>query len=94
MQLLTNFATGSSPHYYATLHLLYNIGEKTYFTNSGINFFLYVMSGKKFRSDLVRFLGCLKCKLTPDVTMSDSCDFRTMTSSVSNDVTVVREPTY
>ena len=94
VQLLTNFATGSSSHYYATLHLLYNIGEKTYFTNNGINFFLYVMSGKKFRSDLVRFLGCLKCKQTPDVTVSNSCDFRIMTSSVSKDVTIVREPTY
>ena len=87
VQLVTNFGNGSSSHYYATLHLLYNIGEKTYFTNNGINFFLYVMSGKKFRSDLARFLGCTKCKQMPDVVASDSRDFGTMTSSVPNDVT-------
>ena len=47
-----NFYTGYSPHYYAGLHLLDQLGEKTLYTNHGINFFLYVMSGQKFRTDL------------------------------------------
>ena len=37
---------------YAGLHLFYHAGQKSYFTDHGINFFLYVMSGKKFRTDL------------------------------------------
>ena len=41
-----NFYSGNTPYYYAGLHLFYQIGEKTYYTNHGINFFLYVMSGK------------------------------------------------
>ena len=47
-----NFNNGYSPHYYAGLHLLDQLGEKTLYTNHGINFFLYVMSGQKFRTDL------------------------------------------
>ena len=47
-----NFFPGNTPHYYAGLHLLYQVGEKTLYSNHGINFFLYVMSGRKFRADL------------------------------------------
>ena len=47
-----NFSSGNTPHYYAGLHLFYHVGEKAYYTNHGINFFLYVISGQKFRSDL------------------------------------------
>ena len=47
-----NFYIGNTPHYYAGLHLFYQIGEKAFYTNHGINFFLYVMSGQKFRTDL------------------------------------------
>ena len=47
-----NFSTGNTPYYYAGLHLFYQIGEKAYYTNHGINFFLYVISGQKFRADL------------------------------------------
>ena len=47
-----NFYSGNTPYYYAGLHLFYHVGQKSYFTNHGINFFLYVMFGKKFRTDL------------------------------------------
>ena len=47
-----NFSSGDTPFYYAGLHLIYQIGEKCYYTNHGINFFLYVVSGQKFRTDL------------------------------------------
>ena len=47
-----NFYSANTPYYYAGLHLFYQIGEKSFYTNHGINFFLYVMSGQKFRSDL------------------------------------------
>ncbi len=38
--------------------LLYHISNKLYSTNSGINFFLYCISGQKFRSDLKELLCC------------------------------------
>ena len=47
-----NFSSGNTPYYYAGLHLFYQIGEKSLYSNHGVNFFLYVMSGQKFRSDL------------------------------------------
>ena len=47
-----NVPNQNTPHYYASFHLCFQVGEKTYYTNHGINFFLYVMSGKKFRTDL------------------------------------------
>ena len=53
-----NFYQGSTPYYHAGFYLFYNIGEKTYYTNSGINFFFYVMSGQKFRSDLMTLFKC------------------------------------
>ena len=46
------FYTGNTPYYHAGLFLYYQISEKTYITNHGINFFLYVISGQKFRRDL------------------------------------------
>ena len=39
---------------FAVFFLFYNIAHKMYYTNYGINFFLYVMSGRKFRSDLIK----------------------------------------
>ena len=46
------FYKGHSAKYYAGLHLLDQVGGKLYYTNHGINFFLYVISGQKFRTDL------------------------------------------
>ena len=37
----------------AGYYLFYHIGQKAFYTNNGINFFLYVASGKKFRGDLL-----------------------------------------
>ena len=43
----------SSPKLYAGFHLFSAIGRRSYFTNFGINFYLYVISGQKFRNDLI-----------------------------------------
>ena len=48
-----NFSNGSTPYYYAALHLFFQVEEATYISNHGINFFLYVISGQKFRTDLL-----------------------------------------
>ena len=46
------FDQTESPKAFAGYYLFYNIGQTTYYTNNAINFFLYVISGQKFRTDL------------------------------------------
>ena len=47
-----------SPKAYAAYNFFVEIASKAYYTNYGINFFFYVMSGQKFRADLVRLVTC------------------------------------
>ena len=51
-----------SAYSFAGFFLFHNVGQKTYYTNYGINFFLYVISGQKFRTDLVNLFKICKCK--------------------------------
>ena len=44
----------ATPQRFAQYYLFYNVAQKLRFTNHGINFFFYVISGKKFRTDLVK----------------------------------------
>ena len=44
----------SSPKAYAEFYLFMNFAKETFCTNSAINFYLYVISGQKFRSDLLK----------------------------------------
>lgn len=37
---------------FAEFQLFYSVSQKLYYTNYGINFYLYVLSGHKFRTDL------------------------------------------
>ena len=55
------FVKIDSPEKYATLMLFYHITNKLYFSNNGINFFLYCISGQKFRNDLKDIL-CQRIK--------------------------------
>ena len=48
----------SSPSDVASFILLYHITNKLIFTNSAVNFFLYSLSGSKFRSETLRLLMC------------------------------------
>ena len=41
-----------SPKLYVRFYLSSAIGSRSYYTNFGINFYLYVISGQKFRRDL------------------------------------------
>ena len=56
----TNFAKQDTPFNYASFLLFYHVSQKLYHTNNGINFFLYCISGQKFRNDLKEILGCNK----------------------------------
>ena len=67
---LISFGMGSTPSSLATFYLVYHIGEKSYYTNYAINFFLYVISGQKFRTDLIKLFPC--CKETPNNTLTHS----------------------
>ena len=81
------FTSGTTPYFYASYHLFYNVGEKVYYTNHGVNFFLYVMSGHKFRNDLLKLLRCQNSKH-----LLDSIDGNTITSSISSKSNTHREP--
>ena len=48
----------ASPATFATYYIFYSFAQKAHHSNHGINFFLYVISGTKFRTDLLRLLKC------------------------------------
>ena len=52
--LYINFFTGSTPSFFAGQHLFFHVSEKLFYTSHGINLFLYVLSGQKFRADLIK----------------------------------------
>ena len=49
-----------TPKLFAGYYLFYNVAQKMQFTNHGINFFLYVTSGQKFRKDLRKLFPTMK----------------------------------
>ena len=57
------------PSYFAGCYLFYQISEKTIYTNHGINFFLFVISGQNFRTDLKTFLTCGKTQRNKKLTL-------------------------
>ena len=69
-----------SPEKFAEFYLFYNFAHKLYYTNYGINFFLYVISGKKFRSDLVKLFRKNSTK-----TGENSVDRNTVCSTIELD---------
>ena len=44
----------TTPKVYAGYLLFHSLGQKLHYTNFGINFYLYVISGQKFRNDLLK----------------------------------------
>ena len=50
--MLVDFFT--SPTIFAGYYLFYNVAQKLHYTNHGINFFFYVISGRKFRTNLIK----------------------------------------
>ena len=53
-----SFADPGTPLEYANQILIFQITIRLYMTNSAVNFFLYCISGKKFRNDLKEILHC------------------------------------
>ena len=56
--LYTTFVNRDTPVKYANLMFFYHLSHKLYHTNNGINFFLYCISGQKFRNDLKELFFC------------------------------------
>ena len=50
---------------FAEFYLFYHIAQKLFYTNFGINFYLYVISGQKFRKDLLNLFR-IKMKTRAD----------------------------
>ena len=75
-----------TPHGIATFHLLFSVAQKTYYTNYGINFYLYVMSGQKFRTDLglllKTILNVITCKTSATDTSTSHSSLNTVSSNV------------
>ncbi len=60
--IYTTLVVPDTPEKQAESVMIYHLSAKLYFTNSGVNFFLYCISGQKFRSDLKELLGCCEGK--------------------------------
>ena len=56
---------GKTPHDHAVAAFVFEVTFNLMMLNSGINFFLYLLAGKKFRTDLkVLFFSCFRCTET------------------------------
>ena len=73
----------STPESFAEYHLFINASRQAYFTHYGINFYLYVLSGKKFRTDLVNLFKCCPGISSSGATSLNSSQTATKISTVS-----------
>ena len=69
-QLIYNY--NKSPYSYSGFHLFLQVARNVHYTNCGVNFFLYVMSGHKFRNDLLRLFKFRGDKSNADSTTNIS----------------------
>ena len=74
---------GDTPTMFAVFYLFYQLSQKALYTNNGINFFLYIMSGQKFRTDLKKLFFHCKDK-TNDRVPTISHTVKTVTESDEN----------
>ena len=69
--IYATFVRSDTPSKFASSLLIFEISYKLYVTNSGINFFLYCVSGKKFRNDVKEILCCI-CRSPSSSTSEES----------------------
>ena len=64
---------------FAGFHFFYHVAQKLQYTNYSINFFLYVISGRKFRVDLINLFKCKKRTSTKHLkSMENSTPFSSL----------------
>ena len=80
--LYTAFTTRDTPIKYASLMFFYHLSHKLFHTNNGINFFLYCISGRKFRNDLKELLCCGKNNFWRLETISENLQTNTTDSTI------------
>ncbi len=62
-----------TPGRFAGYNLFFHIAQKLDYTNNAVNFFLYVLSGTKFRADVKLLFGCgTKSNEVPNATSMSS----------------------
>ena len=57
--IYSTFVGRDTPSKYASSLLMFEITHKLYNTNNGVNFFLYCISGERFRNDLRKIMCCV-----------------------------------
>ena len=62
-----------APKYHAANRLFYSVAQKWNYTNNGINFFLYILSGTKFRNDFLQMF----CQKMPNTNITMHSDVST-----------------
>ena len=72
------FVSSDTPSKYAASIFIFEISYKLYVTNSGINFFLYCVSGQKLRNDLKEILCCTR--KSSSSSMESRCDANTFST--------------
>ena len=58
--IYASFVVSDTPSKFASSIFFFEISYKLYVTNSGINFFLYCVSGHRFRNDLKEIVCCTR----------------------------------
>ena len=74
----------SSPKRYAGFFLFVSVGQKTFYTNFGINFYLYVISGQKFRSDLIKLFSSVCPCVNKRQSKTEETSINTMPTAMTN----------
>ena len=70
--MVVDFTT--SAKLFAGYYLFYNVAQKMHYTNHVINFFLYVISGQKFRTDLLNLFRWSMKGGGPDSSVTNSME--------------------
>ena len=81
--LFINFYQSTTSQYYAANHLFSQVAVKTLYTNYAINFFLYVTSGQKFRTDLKKLFAFVNPTRRGE-TVDTNYSVQTISTAVSN----------
>ena len=80
--IYSTFVGRDTPSKYAISLLMFEITHKLYNTNNGINFFLYCISGERFRNDLRKIMFC-RGKSSNLSSSKTNCDEQTESTEAS-----------
>ena len=79
---------GPTPRDFAMWFLLLVFGEKLFITNYAINFFLYVISGHRFRADLAKVFICRSIRDKPSEHSLSSSKITTLSETLSDETKI------